>query len=662
MAENNLIHAGLPWTNPAKITIKSSEFINDVTINRGLLNLLNNDYYLDLKTEAINEYLETVIQNHINNNDIHFSWDDVKDLFDRIASLSANTGYRIPIRKPGTKGLMITTAEIMAIVNKIPRNLNGYTLIIELCVPLSAAEDTSNCKTSLDGDGTVTPGDTYNYDFKNRSLNIEDFFGGTLIIWANNQYFVDDVKNPTVFDDEMSYSDLSDTITYLQKHIINPENSANTSNIKQIPLLGNAINSRYSVLSLRNLLCDTYVYNMNITNTLTSTDNLPEIISGMEFPETNNVICMWPLEQDLNCKYQNTNIFNGINNPKFTSVVNDVKSPKTLFGIDSTDSGVISCAILNEKYLKEGNQPDHLMFDTTFNEESQKTISNSVRNILYETNNVTLMFWGKLFDYNTHSPILIDALPDDRTQGLYFYLDQMLKADPNNPDKAPYKSSHSDYFNNINNDPLSSYYNRWALYVMEFQHGAVPNNVHDRKPYNVSLFQNITNSGDMRINMTVYWNKDFNNPTGNNPTNSWLLYPNNTTYNSANTRTANENDLISAGFQFSMENSYADTNVLRFFANQIKGNHDKDTVNSITNFNFFSGCLRNMLMFDKILTTTEIKSIFSQGPSTTAYDWYDTGEYDVISGLGKNNYFGTIYAHNVKQLNLINNNLTQKMK
>ena len=172
MAENNLIHAGLPWTNPAKITIKSSEFINDVTINRGLLNLLNNDYYLDLKTEAINEYLETVIQNHINNNDIHFSWDDVKNLFDRIASLSANTGYRIPIRKPGTNGLMITTAEIMAIVNKIPRNLNGYTLIIELCVPLSAAKDASNCKTSFYGAGTVTPDSTYNYDFKSRSLNI----------------------------------------------------------------------------------------------------------------------------------------------------------------------------------------------------------------------------------------------------------------------------------------------------------------------------------------------------------------------------------------------------------------------------------------------------------------------------------------------------------
>ena len=231
MAENNLIHAGLPWTNPAKITIKSSEFINDVTINRGLLNLLNNDYYLDLKTEAINEYIETVIQDHINNVNIHFNWDDVKNLFDRIACLSANTGYRIPIRKPASGGAMITSAEIMAIVNKIPRNLNGYTLILEVCVPLSATKTTTSngYKTSFKSSGKDPKTTVYDYDFKNRSLNIEDFFGGTLIIWSNNQYFVNDIDNPSIFDKEMSYDDLNSTISYLQQQILNPASSATTS-------------------------------------------------------------------------------------------------------------------------------------------------------------------------------------------------------------------------------------------------------------------------------------------------------------------------------------------------------------------------------------------------------------------------------------------------
>lgn len=30
----NLIYAGLPWTNPQKITIKSDEYVSDMTINR----------------------------------------------------------------------------------------------------------------------------------------------------------------------------------------------------------------------------------------------------------------------------------------------------------------------------------------------------------------------------------------------------------------------------------------------------------------------------------------------------------------------------------------------------------------------------------------------------------------------------------------------------
>lgn len=35
MARNDeLIHAGLPWSNPQKITVKSDEYVSDMTINR----------------------------------------------------------------------------------------------------------------------------------------------------------------------------------------------------------------------------------------------------------------------------------------------------------------------------------------------------------------------------------------------------------------------------------------------------------------------------------------------------------------------------------------------------------------------------------------------------------------------------------------------------
>ena len=75
------LNNGLPWTNPLKITIGSDEHILDTTINRGLMMLLNNDYYLDMKTTLMSQELSAVIDNteylnqtmrdHINNTGIH---------------------------------------------------------------------------------------------------------------------------------------------------------------------------------------------------------------------------------------------------------------------------------------------------------------------------------------------------------------------------------------------------------------------------------------------------------------------------------------------------------------------------------------------------------------------------------------------------------------
>jgi hypothetical protein len=97
MAEiQELIHAGLPWTNPQKITIKSDEYVSDMTLNRGLLALLNNDYYLDLKCEAINKYLENNIDDHIRNTDIHYSFSIVEQLVNNLAGLTKSTIIRIP--------------------------------------------------------------------------------------------------------------------------------------------------------------------------------------------------------------------------------------------------------------------------------------------------------------------------------------------------------------------------------------------------------------------------------------------------------------------------------------------------------------------------------------------------------------------------------------
>lgn len=54
---------GLPWTNPLKLTIGSDEHILDTTINRGLMMLLNNDYYLDMKETLMSQELSSIISN-----------------------------------------------------------------------------------------------------------------------------------------------------------------------------------------------------------------------------------------------------------------------------------------------------------------------------------------------------------------------------------------------------------------------------------------------------------------------------------------------------------------------------------------------------------------------------------------------------------------------
>lgn len=70
-----------------------------MTINRGFLNLLNNDYYLDLKAEAINKYIEENLDTHVNDTEIHFPWSDVTALVGKqlLNSLSHNIVVRIPV-------------------------------------------------------------------------------------------------------------------------------------------------------------------------------------------------------------------------------------------------------------------------------------------------------------------------------------------------------------------------------------------------------------------------------------------------------------------------------------------------------------------------------------------------------------------------------------
>lgn len=129
-----LIHAGLPWTNPQKITIKSDQYVSDMTLNRGLLALLNNDYYLDLKSEAINKYLENIIDEHINNSDIHVSFSQINQLVQNLAILTKSTIVRIPTYRSTDS---VEIGKFKKLIKSMPKNLGGYSLIFQFCCPVS---------------------------------------------------------------------------------------------------------------------------------------------------------------------------------------------------------------------------------------------------------------------------------------------------------------------------------------------------------------------------------------------------------------------------------------------------------------------------------------------------------------------------------------------
>jgi hypothetical protein len=86
---------------------------------------LNNDYYLDLKTEAINRYIETIIADHLGNTDIHFSWSSVQYLISTsiaAAGLTRNTVVTLPIYQ--SRGVNTTIHNILKRIRETPHNLN----------------------------------------------------------------------------------------------------------------------------------------------------------------------------------------------------------------------------------------------------------------------------------------------------------------------------------------------------------------------------------------------------------------------------------------------------------------------------------------------------------------------------------------------------------
>lgn len=256
-----LIHAGLPWTNPQKITIKSDQYVSDMTLNRGFLALLNNDYYLDLKCEAINKYLENNIDSHISDKDIHFSFSLIDQLITNLAGLTKSTIYRIPVYDKSNEDY--TIGYIKNLIKSCPKNLGGYSLIFEFCIPasrmigkqinnvtISGSNYTDYLKLSTTdtfssiAENKISPFDylttnnidnTGNNDISTLSLGstslLFDYFNtGNLILYGNTDYFIDDIANKNIFSDEVPAAEVNFVLEQLYTSLTKTTTANNTQN------------------------------------------------------------------------------------------------------------------------------------------------------------------------------------------------------------------------------------------------------------------------------------------------------------------------------------------------------------------------------------------------------------------------------------------------
>ena len=61
--------------------------------------------------------------------------------------------------------------------------------------------------------------------------------------------------------------------------------------------VGLSLNGNYSIVSFKNVNCDTYIFNVKLENTIqpSRTYNLKDYF----YPEENNIIAYWPLASDF---------------------------------------------------------------------------------------------------------------------------------------------------------------------------------------------------------------------------------------------------------------------------------------------------------------------------------------------------------------------------
>lgn len=89
---------------------------------------------MDLKTEALNQYIESNITSHVDDKEIHFTWSSIVKLINDNLGTTKNNVYKLPLYQSNQKyGLSL----LKETIRKCPRNLNKFVTVFEFCIPVS---------------------------------------------------------------------------------------------------------------------------------------------------------------------------------------------------------------------------------------------------------------------------------------------------------------------------------------------------------------------------------------------------------------------------------------------------------------------------------------------------------------------------------------------
>ena len=339
---------GLPWSNAQKITIGSDEHILDTTINRGLIMLLQNDYYLETRGHILSQEIAEIYDNHneifsklvdhINNESMHhgdtggsISYSTYQITNAPQYTINVSKGNEIDltqlIKENTTEDLTEDTICFLPIdespavlnekINSIPKNLNGNTVFFVFIVP------TGYHKRNEYTEGFNTLSAEYVLRVENDSIKFENFSNGTIIILGDYLYqttingeinFPGPVERDTedmlikdkfinsVYKEITNPEDINDIINY-QNSKLNKE--VPVKNLKKTIIRGSCLNPEYSLLSLTNVTAKVYIKNLSFehnSETIESDDNISDLTYQEQslFPSQDKFVLLYPFEQTLN--------------------------------------------------------------------------------------------------------------------------------------------------------------------------------------------------------------------------------------------------------------------------------------------------------------------------------------------------------------------------